>query len=184
MNLIKVFVGVALLSTIALPASAAVGDGTFDAFKQACGDTNGDYAAASTAVNAQAWRPSQVNAPTMGGVTITDQFSRTRTTEDGEVTLIATQGKTANGIHVSTCTVYGPTAGVGELQSRTRSWLGFAPHDSTAQVTTFHFASEGGQVKDVADADSDAAAAGSGLNVLTVKVDSGKAILDLIKIKK
>ena len=156
----------------------------FDAFKQACGDTNADFAAVEAASNGEGWTASDVTAPPMGGVTFTDQRSRTKLAGGDEITLIAAQGHTGNGIHVSVCTVYAPPGGLAELRSRAAGWLGFPPHDSSDQNTSFHFSNTGGKLAGVADSDTDAAAAGPGLDVLTSKLDSGKAFLDLIKIKK
>ncbi len=184
MNPTKIALAAALIAATATPAFAAVGDGAFDAFRQVCGDTNADYAAVVAASGGEGWKTADIAAPAMGGVTFTDQMSRTKIASGDEVTLIAAQGKAGNGIHVSICTVYGPPAAMAEFRSRAAKWLGFDPHDSNDKTATFHFSNDGGKLSNVADSGTDAAAAGPGLDVLTVKTDSGKSILDLIKIKK
>ncbi len=181
----KISLTAALAIALGAPAaSAAVGDATFDAFQKACGDTHGDYVAVSAAATADDWKPSALTAPPMSGVTFSGQLSRVKTADGGQITLIAAQGKTGSGINVSVCTVYGPTQGFEEMRTRAGKWLGFPAHDSDAQKTTYHYTSAGGTLKPVADADADTTAAGAGLYIFTVKMDSGKAILDFINIKK
>jgi hypothetical protein len=182
-NPTQIAIAAAFLTATAAPAFAAVGDGAFDAFKQACGDTNADYAAVVAASSGEGWKTADIAAPAMPKVTLSDQMSRTKIAAGDEVTLIAAQGNTANAIHVSICTVYGPPAAMAEFRSRAAQWLGFGPHDSDDKTTTFHFSNDGGKLSNVADSGTEAAAAGPGLDVLSVKTDSGKSILDLIKIK-
>ncbi|MGH7089614.1 MAG: hypothetical protein ACREFQ_12015 [Stellaceae bacterium] len=185
MNLIKTSAAAILAASIGLPASAAVGDGAFDAFVKICGAAHADYAAVNSVSTADGWKDSDVVVQAMSGVTATDRLSRAKTVAGEDLTLLATSGVTKNGLKVSTCTVYAPTADFAELERRAGAWLGFAPHDTAGQSETFHFTNSGAALRNVADADVETVASSAGgMQVLTVKIDGGHAILDLVKIAK
>ncbi|MHB8528463.1 MAG: hypothetical protein ACYC8V_03010 [Caulobacteraceae bacterium] len=184
MNRLKILLTAAFLSAVALPASAAVGDATFDAFQRVCGDTHADYPAVASVSNADGWKNSDVLASPMSGVTVSEKLARTKIVDGGELTLDATSGLTKSGFKVSTCRVHGAKAGFSVIKARAERWLGLAPHDSTAESTTFHFTGDGAKFKSVADNEADAAAAGDGMQILTIKLDGGRTVLDYVKIRK
>ncbi|MGH7746736.1 MAG: hypothetical protein ACREQ5_18570 [Candidatus Dormibacteria bacterium] len=177
-----------LAAALGLPAAAApagaAADAAFDAFQKVCGDTHADYGQVAAASNVEGWRDSDVLAQTMPGVSITDKLARTKSLDGGQATLFATRGVTKAGFKVATCTVYADKDALATFKERAARWTGFAPHDSDAQTATWHFTNEGATLKPVADAEVEAAAGGSGMQMLTVKVENGKALLDYVKISK
>jgi hypothetical protein len=184
-TLIRTALVAALLGAAATPALANQADETFGAFRKVCGDTRADYTAAVAAAGQSGWKNTDVTGSTMPGVTVLEKASRTKSAGDAALILSVTHGTASNGaVNVYTCTLQTDRGGFPDLESRTQAWLGFAPHDTSDSKVTFRFTDDHGALKAVADGDIEAAAAGSGVQILTVKRDGNNATLDYVKIKK
>ena len=177
---------VAALAAIAAPASASQADDTFKAFRQVCGDTRADYAAASAAAAQNGWKATDVMGNAMPGVTLVEKAGRSRSVGDAALVVSMTHGTAAKDptVNVYTCTLQTDRGGYPELKGQAQTWLGFAPAASTDTLTTFRFTEENGKLRAAADSDFNAAAAGTGMQILTVKRDGASAILDYVKIRK
>lgn len=175
-------IGVLLVAAPAF-ASPAPADANFAAFTQVCADTHADYPAVVAAADAQGWRPAQVNGDTLPGVTVTDTLARDKNAGGAALALYAWQGA-KGAIHVSECKVRVGKAKSADMQTAAQAWLGFAPQQATAKKATFEFTDDGGAHKALTAADRDTAAAGAGMQILTVTGDQDGVILDILKIKK
>lgn len=178
------FMGFVAAASLCLSTAAARAEPAFDAFKQLCIDTSGEYRAVLSAADANGWQPVEVAVPEMKGVVVSDKLTRSRTLGGGDATLSAWTGKTANDVMVSTCTVQVSRGDYGAALAQVRGWAGFAPQDTNGQKVTFRFMDQGGARKALAPSEYDAAAAGSGMVILTVNGTGGGVNLDLLKIKK
>jgi hypothetical protein len=179
-------IGISLIGVLlaaAAPAFAAPADSNFAAFVQICADTQADYPAVVAAADAQGWRPAQVNADTLPGVTVTDTLARDKNAGGATLALYAWQGA-KGAVHVSECKVRIGKAKSADMQTAAQTWLGFAPQQATAKKATFEFTDDGGAHKALTTADREAAAAGAGMQILTVTGDQDGVILDILKIKK
>jgi hypothetical protein len=186
-TLLRMTLAAAAATALAAPAAAATADDTFNAFKQVCGDTHADYAAAVSAAQKSGWKTTDAMADTMKGVTITDKAARTRTITDQTLLLFATRGTAKAGggdVGVQTCTVQTDRGAFPDLTARTQAWLGMPPAATTDVTATFRFTQDAGAYKAVAASELDAAAAGAGMDIVTVRRDGSKATLDFVKIKK
>ncbi|MBA3810320.1 MAG: hypothetical protein H0X27_01510 [Caulobacteraceae bacterium] len=172
------------LALLPAPAAAASDPAqTFAAFAAVCADTRVDYPAVAAAADAGKWKPTEVRAATMEGVAVTDKISRDAKAGGADLTLFAWRGM-KGAIQVSACTVRVGRSKAADLRERAQAWAGFAPQDADAKKATFRFTDDAGARKPLAKADYDAAAAGAGMEILTISADGQDAILDLLKIKK
>jgi len=174
----------AACAAIAAPAGAVTSDQAFDAFRHLCADTGDDYAAVVAAADAGDWKPTEILANTMKGVSVTDKISRIKVFSDGSLTIFAWRGLTASNVKVSDCAMRIDKANFGDLQTRSQAWLGIAPQQATPQKVIFRFTDDAGAHRAISPPDFDGAAAGSGLEILTLTPDGAGVTLDLIKFKK
>ncbi|MGI8840283.1 MAG: hypothetical protein ACR2F8_05820 [Caulobacteraceae bacterium] len=183
MNWIGPFLAAALVAAAAPAFAAPDGAKAFAAVVQVCGDTHGDYPAIAVAADANGWKTTQVKADAFPGVTVAESLSRDTSAGGSALTLYAWRG--AKGvIQISECKVRIGKGGFADAQAAAQAWVGFAPQDATARKATFLFTDESGARRAVAQADRDAAAAGGGLQMMTVSADPDGAIVSILKIKK
>ena len=116
-------------------------------------------------------------------MTIAESLSRDQSAGGSALTLYAWRGA-KGAIQVSECRVKIGKGAVADVLAAAQAWVGFAPQDATAKKATFLFTDEGGGHKALAEADRDAAAAGAGLQMMTVSADQDGAIVSILKIKK
>ena len=174
----------ALAAALVAPACAAA-QPAFNAFASVCGDTRADFPAVAAAADAQGWRKSDVVAESsMPGVAIADRLSRELKAGDSPLTLSAWRGTTKSGVQVSACTVRVAKPDFAGLRGAAQAWIGFAPQDDAATKAIFRFTDTASAHKALASGEYDAAAAGTGMEILTVSGDSHGAVVDLLKIKK
>ena len=167
------------------PALAATTDSPFAAFAAVCGDTRADYTAVAASADAHGWRKTEVTGvAAMPGVTVSEKISRAAKAGDAPMTLSAWKGTTKAGVQVSACTVRVTKPVFADLQSGAQAWTGFAAQESAPKKAVYRFADGPDGRKALAAADYDAAAAGAGMEILTVSSDSRGAVVDLLKIKK
>lgn len=184
MTRIGTFLIGALLAGAAAPALAAPdGAQSFAAFVKVCGATHVDYPAVQAAADANGWKPTQVKSDAFPGATVTESLSRDSSVGGSALTLYAWRGA-KGAFQMSECTVRVGKGQFAEMQGLAQSWLGFAPQSATAKKATFLFTDQGDTHKALASADQDAAAAGTGMQILTVGGDDDGAILGILKIKK
>jgi len=170
--------------SLAAPVCAAGEDQAFGAFRALCADTAADYPAVVAKADAGGWKPAEIVAETMKGVSVTDKTSRTQAVGDAVLTLFAWRGVTPTNVKVSDCTVRIERAGFADLQAHAQTWLGMAPQEATPQKAIFHFTDAGTTHRAITSAEYEAAAAGVGLEIMTVTADGPGATLDLLKIKR
>jgi len=184
--LIRLSLAAVLLATFAAPAAAAQADDTFKDFKLVCGDTRADYAAATAAAAQHGWQTSDVMAGGMPGVTVIEKQGRKKTLGDASLVLSMTHGTAAKdpSVNVFTCTLQTDRGGYPQLKELAQAWLGFDPASTTEATATYRFTEENGTLRAAAASEFDSAAAGTGMQILTIKRDGGNAILDYVKIKK
>ncbi len=174
-----VFLGLAA-AVLALPAAASP---AFDAFAKVCGDTHVDYPSIVSALDYKTWKPTQVTSSTMEGATVSDKISRAATIDDKALTLFAWKG-TKSPYQFTACTIRVAGGKLEALTADAQAWAGFAPQTADGKKANFRFSQDGAVRKAVEKSDYDAAAAGAGLEFLTVSQDGSETILDLLKIKK
>lgn len=166
-------------------AGQACADPAFDAFRQLCVATAGDYAAVLTAADTGAWKPVDVTVAPMNGVVVSDKATRGRTIAGGDATLSTWRGKTATNVTVSTCTVQVAKGDFSAARASTQAWAGFAPQETKDLKAIFRLSDVSGEHKAVTPSDYDAAAAGPGMEIITVTGGANGGVnLDLLKIKK
>jgi hypothetical protein len=177
---------VASLAAAALAAPAcAAADPTFNAFATVCGDTGANFAAVSSAADANGWRRADVVAESsMPGVAIADRLSRELKAGDTPLTLSAWRGTTKSGVQVSACTVRVAKPDYAGLHDAAQAWIGFAPQDDAATKAIFRFTDTASAHKALVSGEYDAAAAAAGMEILTVSGDNHGSVVDLLKIKK
>jgi len=168
----------------AAPALAAPDSAkAFAAFVQVCGDTHADYPAVAAAADAGGWKTTQVKADAFPGVTVADSLSRDTSAGGAALTLQAWRGA-KGAIQLSECEIQVGKGRFADLQAAAQAWAGFAPQDATARKATFLFTDEAGAHKSLAEADREGAAAGAGLQMLTVSANPDGALIGILKIKK
>ena len=183
MTLVKTCLAAALGAAIAASAHAATAQPAFEAFATVCADTRVDYPAITAAADTGGWKAAEVRAATMEGVAVSDKISRDKAMGGSTLTLFAWRGLKGT-IQISACAVRVSKARFDDLQGAAQTWLGFAPQDSAVKRATFRFTDAAGAHKPLAKTDYDDAAAGAGMEILTVSADGQDTILDLLKIKK
>ena len=184
-NLIKISLAAAFCAA-ASSVVASPAEDTFNAFRHVCGDTHADYAAAVSAAGQSGWKASDASGAGMPGVAIIEKTALTKSAGNAALILSVTRGTANKGaVNISTCTVQtNRGSGFADLQAQAQTWLGFAPHDTSASAVTYRFTDDNGAPKAVADTEIDAAAAGAGMMIVTIKKDGANATLDYVKIKK
>ena len=165
-------------------AGHAGAEPAFDAFAKVCGDSHMDYTAVAKLADSDGWKAQTVVGDTMDKVTISDKLSRGETVGGQDLTLLAWQGAAKGGTHVTACTVRISHPNYAKLRAAAEVWAGFAPQTNAARRASFQFTDTDGVRHAVAAGDANAAAAGSGLEIMTVWLDPNGAVLDLLKIKK
>jgi hypothetical protein len=167
---------------VVLPAFASAAP-AFDAFRQVCGDTRADYPTVVKALDAGGWAAADVKAAPMEGVVVSSQISRTKTVAGDKLVLQAWTGL-KGAVKIAACTVRAPNSKTDEVKAAVQTWVGFAPQITDPKRISFRFADEAGARRALTQADYDAAAAGPGLEMLTVSNDGTDTIIDLLNIKK
>ncbi len=184
MNRIAPLLAAAFVAASAAPALAAPdGDTAFAAFVQVCGETHADYSAVAAAADADGWRPTQVKADAFPGVVIADSLSRDSSAGLAALTLQAWHGA-KGAIQVSECQVQIGKVRLAALQAVAQAWAGFAPQEATAKKATFLFTDDAGAHRALAEADREDAAAGAGLQMLTLSTNPDGTLVGILKIKK
>lgn len=186
MNLIRTALAAAALAAIASPVLASDADNTFNAFRQVCGDTRADYASSLAAAGQNGWRNTDVMGNSMPNVTVVEKAARTKSLGDASLMLSLTHGTATKDptVNVYTCTLQTDRGGYPMLKAAVQAWLGFDPATTSESVTTYRFTEEGGKLRAADASEFNTAAAGTGMQILTVKRDGNDAILDYVKIKK
>jgi hypothetical protein len=169
----------AVLAATAGPAAASP---AFDAFRQVCGDTHGDFAAVKAAVAGPGWKPTEVKAATMQGVTVVESVARAEVAGRSKVTLYAWRG-TKGTVQVNACTVRVSAVPMGDLVADSQGWAGFTPQTNDKSKTVWRFTVADGAHKALQESDYNAAAAGAGLEFFTLSADGADTLLDLLTIK-
>jgi hypothetical protein len=175
------------LSAIALahPTLAAEPDPAFAAFTTVCGDPAADFTAVRTAADSHGWGASSTPPdPGMAGVTLADSLSKATTAGKTGLVLSAWQGATQKGIKVSNCAVHVAATDFDALRDAATAWLGFPAAETTPKKAVFRFTTDAGHRRGLAANEYDAAAAGAGLEILTVSGDANGSVVDLLLIKK
>jgi hypothetical protein len=176
----------AISATASLLAAVGAAAATpFDAFKTVCGTPAAELAAVTKAADAAGWAPSDTAADAnMPNVTVTGTLARATSVEKTGLVLTAWQGANKAGVKISDCTVHIAKGDLGRARAAAAAWLAFAPQEGDAKRAIFRFTPADGGPKAVDKAEFDAAAGGSGLEILTVSSDASGAVLDLMMIKK
>lgn len=180
MNLLLRTAMAAAFIVAAMPAAASP---AFDGFRAVCGDSHADFAAVKAAVDAGHWVPTEVQAATMEGVTITESLARTVVAGAAKLTLFAWHGSKGD-VQVSACTVRVSPAKFADMAADAKGWVGFAPQSADTAKAIWQFTDAAGAHKALQKSEFTAAAATpGGLEFFTVKPDGSEVILDLLKIK-
>lgn len=173
----------ALLASMAARAQSP--DPVFAAFATICGQPAADFAGVQSAANAHGWSSSDVKAdPGMPNVEIAEQITRASTVDKTGLVMSAWHGATKSGVKVSDCTVHVAKADFSGMRDAAGAWLTFAPQDSTAKKAIYRFTDASGTRHPLAAGEYDAAAAASGMQILTISGDADGTVLDLMMIKK
>lgn len=174
--------GVATIS--ATSSTNAANDATpFGAFEAVCLTPNADFPAVKAA--ASTWRDTEVaGASTFPNATVTDKLSKATKVGGIPVTLFAWTGTLKSGVHVSGCTVRVSKPDFDEIKAAATTYSGFAAQDSDPKKVVFRYTPAAAKPTAIDKTAFDAAAAGEGINILTITGDVHGAVLDLLKIKK
>ena len=173
----------ALLASV--QASAQSPDPVFAAFAAVCGQPAGEFTAIQSAADAHGWAATDVkDDPNMPNVVIAEQITRASTVGKIGLVMNAWHGATKSGVKVSGCTVHVAAADFGGMRDAAGAWLTFTPQESTAKKAIYRFTNAAGAHHALAASEYDAAAAASGMQILTVSGDADGTVLDLIMIKK
>ncbi len=170
----------AALATFA--ASPALASPVFDAFRNVCGDSHGDFAAIKAGADAGHWVPTEVAPNTMEGVTVAESVARQITVGGAKMTLFAWRGSKGT-VQVTACTVKVTQAPFAGLADDAKTWVGFAPEAATGAKAVWRYTENAGVKSAVQKADYDKAAAAGGLDFFTVSQVGPETVLDLLKIK-
>ena len=178
----KCFVFAAAILAVAGPVWA---DTAFTEFATVCADTRADLAAVGAAADAKGWRNTQqMGATVMPGVTVDGKLSKGAKLGDAPLALSAWRGATKSGVQVSDCTVRVDRTDFPQEVARAQAWAGFAAQEAASQKRIFRFTDVSGVRHSLARGEYDAAAAGPGLEILTISSDNQGTTLDLLRIKK
>jgi hypothetical protein len=179
MNRSQAVLAAALLAAAASPAAASP---AFDAFRQVCADNHSDFDAVKAALTTGGWRPAEVKAATMQGVTVVESVAREEAAGPVKLTVFAWHG-TKGPVQISACTVRVSPMTVGGIVKEAQDWAGFSPQTNTPTQDVWRFTPAGGARKALQPGEYNAAAAAAGLEFFTLSADGADTILDLLKIK-
>jgi hypothetical protein len=179
----------AILSATALlgsaPAWAQANSPVFAAFATVCAAPAADFAAVRSAADAHGWGETDAKADAnMPGVTIADQITRASTADKTGLVMSAWHGATKSGVKVSDCTVHVAKSDFDAMREQAATWLAFSAQETTPKRAIYRFTDTGGAHHPLAAGEYDAAAAGAGMQILTVSADANGTVLDLMMIKK
>ncbi len=180
------FKTVLVVAAMAAVAGAAQAEPTaFAAFSTVCGDTRAAFAAVGSAADGKGWHTAQqMGGAAMAGVTVADRLSRANKLGDAPLALSAWHGATKSGIQVSDCTVRVDKTDYAQEIAGAQAWTGFSAQETAARKAIFRFTDIEGVRRGLASGEYDAAAAGPGMEILTITSDSQGTTLDLLRIKK
>ncbi|HXV00365.1 MAG TPA: hypothetical protein VG166_07695 [Caulobacteraceae bacterium] len=167
---------------VAAAAGPAAASPAFEAFRQVCADSHADFAAAKTALATGAWRPAEVHAATMQGVTVAESVTRAEAAGPVKLTAFAWHG-TKGAVQISACTVRISPMPLPAIAKEARDWAGFEPQVATPSQDVWRYTSAGSAHTSLQPPEYNAAAAGAGLEFFTVSADGADTVLDLLKIK-
>lgn len=185
MNPTKLALAAASVTLLAGMARAETPSPEFNAFSTVCGATDAGYDAAMAAAAAHGWTSSDAAPdPTLAGVTVANQGTRATTAGKTGLVLSVWSGTLKSGVKISDCAVHVQATNYDALKSDAGGWLKFAPAVTTPKKVVFRFTNADGAPKALTAAEYDAAAAGAGLEILTITGDANGTILDLMMIKK
>jgi hypothetical protein len=178
------FVAVALWTVLMAPSANAAADPMpFGAFEAVCLTPNAEFQAVKSA--AAAWRDTEVvGASTFPNATVTEKLSKASKVGGVPVTLFAWTGTLKSGVRVSGCTVRVSKPDFDEIKVAAATYTGFAAQDSDAKKVVFRYTPAAAKPTAIDKSGFDAAAAGEGIDILTITGDVHGAVLDLLKIKK
>ncbi|HWA64139.1 MAG TPA: hypothetical protein VG939_22415 [Caulobacteraceae bacterium] len=185
MTYLKTFLAAAAFAAVATPALASDSDVAFKGFQTVCGATAAEFPDVVKAAEGDGWKNAQVLGDSMAKVSITDKAARTKTIGAMNLILSTNRGlaQTPGGaLTVSDCTVRSDQGEAAALEAAAQGWLGFAGTGGADRMA-WHFTRDGGAIKPVTD-NGDAAAAGAGLEILTVYRSGASLTMDLMKIRK
>ncbi|MEO8812139.1 MAG: hypothetical protein ABI376_04410 [Caulobacteraceae bacterium] len=181
MTPIKIALAAAALAAFAAPVAA---EPVFDAFTAVCAAGHADYPAVVEAAENGGWHATTVTGDaTMPGVTISDKIALSRKLDGAPLTLLAWRG-TKGAIKINACTMRVGKADFPQLQAAARDWLGFVPQDVQPKKVVARFTETPTGHHALIAAEYEGAAAGDGMEILTVSTDAHGAVLDVLKIKK
>jgi hypothetical protein len=183
-NFNRTALGFAITAALAGLAGAACADPAFDAFRALCLDTGADYPAVAKVADAGDWKPVDVPLSMVSGFVASDKLTRGKSIAGSDANLAAWQGKNANNVALSDCQVQVGRADFHAAVANAQAWTGFAPQDTKEQKVFFHLTDVAGARKAIEKPDYDTAAAGPGLEIVTVTGGSGGVNFDVLKIKK
>jgi hypothetical protein len=169
---------------VGVPSAHAANDATpFGVFEAVCLTPNADFPAVKAA--ASSWRDTEVTgASTFPNATVTDKLSKAWKVGGVPVTLFAWTGALKSGVKVSGCTVRVSISDFAVVKAAAATYAGFPPQDSDPKKVVFRYTPAAAKPTAIDTSGFDAAAAGEGIDILTVTGDVHGAMLDLLKIKK
>jgi hypothetical protein len=174
----------AALAALSLGARAQAADPLFAAFAGVCAAPAADFAGVKAAADSAGWGPSDASADaSMAGVEVTDRMARATTAERTDLTLTAWKGA-KGGVTISDCAVRIARPAFPAMRAAVGEWAAFSPQERAANRDIYRFTDRAGARVALTNADFDAAAAGAGLQILTVSGDQSGTVLDLMMIKK
>ncbi len=148
-----------------------------------CLTPNADILAVKAA--ASSWRDTEVTgASTFPNATVTEKLSKASKVGGVPVTLFAWTGTLKSGVHVSGCTVRVSIPDFAVIKVAAADFTGFAAQDSDAKKAVFRYTPSAAKPTAIDRTGFDAAAAGEGIDILTITNDVHGAVIDLLKIKK
>jgi len=184
----KFALGAVLAATAALgsaPAWAAGASPFFDAFANVCAVPAADFAAVKSAAETQRWGPTDTKADaSMAGVTVADTLALASSVGKTGLVLSAWHGTTKTGVKISDCTVHVQKSDFPAVKEAAVAWLAFPAQEDSPKRAIYRFTDTVGAHHPLTPGEFDAAAAGAGLQILTVSGDADGTVLDLMMIKK
>lgn len=167
------------------PAWADTSSPVFDAFAKVCAVPAADFTSVKAAADAERWGPSDAQADaSMAGVTVADTLTRGSTIGKTGVVLSAWHGTTKTGVKIGDCTMHVQKADFALIKGAAGTWLAFPAQEDSPKRAIYRFTETAGAHHPLTPAEFDAAAAATGLEILTVSGDASGTVLDLMVIKK
>jgi hypothetical protein len=181
--MIRTFAIAAAVSALAIPASAAAADPTFDAFQSICWSTGDDYVAALKAAASAGWTDTAVNGGDEQGVSIQDKAAKEKAAEGGgRLTLLITRGlrhmSKGGDLKVTTCKLSYSKADPGLISTAT-TWMGGVGQDNDKDPTlaVYYVSLAPGNPNHVGKTGVNAAISGGGVSILKFQQDSDSSIV-------